>query len=172
MSTEPLYVIMKRGLFYRPRNQGYTGIRKEAGLYTLDEVAELFPNIDCENQDGISYMDVDHAPEFAPGCWHDLKLKVLENERDTLREELDEIKRVAKARSQVREKGDDSVAYFVSYVHENGFGNATVYVSGGWTDTTCAAATEHICEKMNLSEIVVLHFTPMTSMAAARPARR
>lgn len=35
-----LYLIEKRGLYYRPNAQGYTCFKHEAGTYTLDEVAE------------------------------------------------------------------------------------------------------------------------------------
>ena len=37
MSTEKLYVVIKRGLFWRPEDKGYTAKIEEAGRYTKEE---------------------------------------------------------------------------------------------------------------------------------------
>ena len=37
MSTEKLYVVIKRGLFWRPEDKGYTSEINEAGRYTKEE---------------------------------------------------------------------------------------------------------------------------------------
>jgi hypothetical protein len=37
MSTDKLYVVIKRGLFWRPNDMGYTARIEEAGRYTKEE---------------------------------------------------------------------------------------------------------------------------------------
>lgn len=68
-----VYLIEKRGLYYRPEAKGYTGIKDEAGRYSLAEVAEHMPNMDSANQDGMSFIHEDEAPEYTRACYHDLK---------------------------------------------------------------------------------------------------
>lgn len=83
------YLIVKRDLYYMPKACGYTGIRDHAGRYTLEEVAVHFPNLESENQDGMSFIHEDDAPEFTPACFHDLKAAHLQKQRDEARAELD-----------------------------------------------------------------------------------
>lgn len=68
-----VYLIEKRGLYYRPEAAGYTGIKDEAGRYSLAEVAEHMPNMDSANQDGASFIHEDDAPDYTRACYHDLK---------------------------------------------------------------------------------------------------
>jgi hypothetical protein len=70
-----LYLIEKRGLYYRPDAAGYTGLKCEAGRYDLDAVAAHFPNFDSPNQDGMTFVDEDDAPEFSSQCAWDVKVK-------------------------------------------------------------------------------------------------
>jgi len=70
-----LFLIEKRGLYYRPDSAGYTGLKDEAGLYPLDELALHFPNFDSPNQDGMTFVSQDDAPEFSTACAWDVKLK-------------------------------------------------------------------------------------------------
>jgi hypothetical protein len=74
-SAEAVYLIIKRGLYYRPQSAGYTGLKDQAGRYTLDEVAVHFPNMDSPNQDGMSFVDENEAGEYSPACPWDLRLK-------------------------------------------------------------------------------------------------
>jgi len=62
------FILQKRGLYYRPKNNGYTGIKTEAGRY--DE-CDAIP--EC----GVFAIHEDKAPLFAPACWHDLQVKFL-----------------------------------------------------------------------------------------------
>lgn len=71
--TATMFLIEKRGLYYRPNDRGYTGIKDEAGRYTLDEVAVRFPNLECPNQDGMSFIAEPLAPDYSPACVHDVK---------------------------------------------------------------------------------------------------
>lgn len=60
-----LYLIEKRGLYYRPSAQGYTCFKHEAGQYTLNDVAVHFPNHDSPNQDGMTFIAFDDAPDVS-----------------------------------------------------------------------------------------------------------
>jgi hypothetical protein len=87
------FLIVKRGLYYRPNSQGYTGVRDDAGVYTLSQVAAHFPNIDSPNQDGMTFVHLDDAPEYSEACFWDVKLnhqkRKAEAERDALRAQLE-----------------------------------------------------------------------------------
>ncbi|MDG3089206.1 hypothetical protein P7F88_25420 [Vibrio hannami] len=65
------YLIVKQGLYYRPESKGYTGLKAEAGRYTLDEVSVWLPNLDSPNQDGISFILADDAPEASAACYRE-----------------------------------------------------------------------------------------------------
>lgn len=43
------YVLIKRGLYYRPKAQGYTSSLLDAGLYSDEESRER-----CEGSDGVT----------------------------------------------------------------------------------------------------------------------
>ena len=73
--TDNLYIIEKNGLYYRPDSCGYTGLKSEAGLYTLEEVSMHFPNMDSENQDGMSFIGQEDTPYFSSACPWDVKMK-------------------------------------------------------------------------------------------------
>ena len=70
------HLLMKRGLYYAPDRQGYTGIKARAGRYLAS---------DAVPEAGISAVHQDDAPMFAPACWHDVKVEhllILLAERD------------------------------------------------------------------------------------------
>jgi hypothetical protein len=53
---EQMYLILKRGLYYRPGSKGYTSNRDEAGRYTLQEaIRQSHPNGPDGPRDGITY---------------------------------------------------------------------------------------------------------------------
>ena len=86
MSDAPRYLLIKRGLYYRPNNQGYTGKRSEAGRY---------PETDADDMSGVTAVHEDNAAEYAPACWQETinqdlreRLDAAERERDALREAL------------------------------------------------------------------------------------
>ncbi len=85
--SEERYLLMKRGLYYAPDRQGYTGVKARAGRYR---------EVDALGLDGVTAIHEDEAEDFSPACWEDTKIAVLtdriealtaENER--LRELLD-----------------------------------------------------------------------------------
>jgi len=57
------FLLVKRGLYYRPGGCGYTGIKEQAGRYRKDEACP---------ESGITAVHESAAPEYAPGCFHDL----------------------------------------------------------------------------------------------------
>jgi hypothetical protein len=67
--SEPLYLIRKRGAFYRPNAEGYTMNRAEAGRYTLAEaVSHSHPNGPDGPRDGIDYMLADPVESMSHRC--------------------------------------------------------------------------------------------------------
>lgn len=76
--TEGSYVLIKRGLYWRPDDLGYTGLLSEAGHYTKFE-AEQRAN------DDVTMVPLTEAPEFAPSCFDDIKVREMSRDRDRLR---------------------------------------------------------------------------------------
>lgn len=62
------YLLIKRGLYYRPGDHGYTGIKSEAGRY---HESDAYPD------GGVTAIHQDDAPLFSPACWDDVKIKYL-----------------------------------------------------------------------------------------------
>jgi hypothetical protein len=71
-----LFLIEKRGLYYRPDARGYTGLKRNAGRYSFAEAAErVGPNGPDGPQDEMCMWREDEAPEFSSACAWDLKMK-------------------------------------------------------------------------------------------------
>lgn len=83
MSTE--YVLIKRGLYYAPNCQGYTGVLAEAGRYTEDQAR---PRVEGSGGE-VTMLPVYDAYPFSPACWPETKIKVLEAENADLKRELE-----------------------------------------------------------------------------------
>ena len=82
------FLIEKRGLYYRPKSAGYTGIKRQAGRYTFDEAAvHGGPNGPDGCLDGISIWKEDEAPDFSSACAWDVRIaeKTRQEGFDTLR---------------------------------------------------------------------------------------
>lgn len=77
--TADTYLLLKRGLYYRPNGAGYTGIRDHAGRYTK-AMAEDHADPIC----GVSMVPEVEAPEFAPNCPDDIARAHLAKKRDSL----------------------------------------------------------------------------------------
>jgi hypothetical protein len=77
MANGAPWVIMKRGLYYRPESAGYTGILDEAGWYTYSTAVAL-RRAHGEDDEPISIMTYAAAPEFAPSCCAAVKVRHLE----------------------------------------------------------------------------------------------
>jgi len=78
------YLLMKRGLYYRPDAMGYTGIRDNAGRYPK---AEAETHVHPES--GVTMIPEGRADEFSPACCDDLARDHLKKQRDDLRAALD-----------------------------------------------------------------------------------
>lgn len=59
--TEDRYLLLKRGLYWRPNSLGYTGAKVAAGRYTLEEAKSLA-------NDGVSYVAESKAPLVSPSA--------------------------------------------------------------------------------------------------------
>lgn len=78
------WLVVKRGLYYKPDDCGYTGIRDHAGRYTHDEAKAR----ECPDS-GVTIVRLDDAPEFTKNCFEDYVLKYLKEQRDELRAMLE-----------------------------------------------------------------------------------
>lgn len=61
------YLLIKRGLYYRPNALGYTGLKVNAGRYSLVDAEDHADPIS-----GVSFMHEDLAPLIAPKCFDDI----------------------------------------------------------------------------------------------------
>ena len=73
--VEQRYLLMKRGLYYAPDRQGYTGVKARAGRYREVEALGL---------DGVTAIHEDEAEDFSPACWEDTKIAVLTDRIEAL----------------------------------------------------------------------------------------
>lgn len=86
MIDQKQFVLLKRGLYWRPEGRGYTGLLREAGLYSLDDAAlahceyMLTPKVKTTTE----YMLRDDAPEFAPACCKDVMVEELKAQIERL----------------------------------------------------------------------------------------
>jgi len=71
------WLLLKHGLFYRPDNKGYTGIRDEAGRYSRAEA-------DQHSAAGGKVVREIDAPEFLPAAYNDLVIKHLMDQKAAL----------------------------------------------------------------------------------------
>lgn len=72
------FLLVKRGLYYRPDNCGYTGFKERAGRYDASEADEM---------SGVTAIHEDEADEIAPGCFDDLARDWLNDKLSALRKE-------------------------------------------------------------------------------------
>lgn len=84
------WLIIKRGLFWRPNGCGYTGIRDEAGRYSHAYASARAESGVC------TIMRAAEAPEFLPVAHNDLVIKHLTGQRDSLVKALADIIEVEK----------------------------------------------------------------------------
>lgn len=94
----PKHLLVKRGLYYRPDNQGYTGIKDHAGRYQAT---------DARPEDGITAVHEDEAPEFSKACFDDLA-------RDHLQKKVQSL---STALAEAREKAIEECALIADNFH-------------------------------------------------------
>jgi hypothetical protein len=90
---EKPYVLMKRGLYWRPDAQGYTGVLAEAGRYSE---AKARAYID-DPRLGVVAMLASEAGEFSPACWEETKLRVMRDRLTAAESARDEARADQKA---------------------------------------------------------------------------
>jgi hypothetical protein len=59
------FLLVKRGLYYRPHGQGYTGRKSDAGRFFETEARPA---------DGVTAVHEDEAPAYSDGCWPETML--------------------------------------------------------------------------------------------------
>lgn len=75
-APDGMFLIEKRGLYYRPDAAGYTGIKDEAGRYSFEDAAfHAGPNGPDGSLDGITIWAEADAPDYSPACYSDIKEK-------------------------------------------------------------------------------------------------
>jgi hypothetical protein len=80
--VERRYLLVKRGLYYRPENAGYTAIKAEAGRYLQSDAI-----------DGVNYaVHEDEAAQFSPSAWEATKIAHLSNRIEAQAAEIEELK--------------------------------------------------------------------------------
>jgi len=85
VNDDVMFLLMKRGLYYRPNAMGYTGIKDHAGRYTEDEARSH-----AEWPSGVTAIRAVDAPDFSEACFDDLA-------RAHLTKKLDEAKQTIAA---------------------------------------------------------------------------
>lgn len=88
-----LYLILKRGLYYRPDGAGYTGLKSEAGRFALHLTMTGDTISQWPDMNPAHFILEADAPDFAPGYQPEMRVSALTDERDQLAADLSEVKR-------------------------------------------------------------------------------
>ena len=80
--VERRYLLVKRGLYYAPDQQGYTGLKAKAGRYR---------EVDALGLDGVTAIHEDEAQDFASACWEETKLAHLNGIIETQAREIERL---------------------------------------------------------------------------------
>lgn len=103
MEDKREWLVFKRGLYWRPNDCGYTGIRDHAALYTKAEAEER------TQDDACAMVHLSVAPEFTSACYDDLARDHLTKQRDAAQATIaalqSEVDRLTKLIAQLM--GDD-----------------------------------------------------------------
>lgn len=78
--SDKRYLLVKRGLYWRPDGQGYTGIKDYAGRYFES---------DADPEGGVTAIHEDDAPEYTDACYSDLMAKHASQKVSTLSAEVE-----------------------------------------------------------------------------------
>jgi len=82
------FLLMKRGLYYRPENCGYTGIKDHAGRYFAS---------DATPDSGVTAVHENEAPDFSPACFDDLARKHLQDQITTRDQQIAELRETCRS---------------------------------------------------------------------------
>jgi len=98
----PEYLLVKRGLYWRPDSQGYTGIKKQAGRYF---------ETDASPDSGTTAIHESEAADFSPACWPETIIQCLQ----------DDLARKAASADRLAEAAESLLArMFGTYTARNG----------------------------------------------------
>lgn len=75
--AEQAWLLLKRGLYWRPNDCGYTGIRDHAARYTEAEAKSRAR----DGSSGVTMVRLEDAPEFSEACYEDLARAHLAQQR-------------------------------------------------------------------------------------------
>jgi hypothetical protein len=89
------WLLMKRGLYWMPNSQGYTGLKSEAGRYTDEEVA-IYRRPDERE---VFVLDAETADEIAPKCWPDVAQRHLAGLLSSAQAQIERLTRERDART-------------------------------------------------------------------------
>lgn len=121
------YVLVKRGVYYMPKANGYTGVLDEAGRYTEAEA-----QVQTGHCDGVTAILASEAPRFSEACWSETRVKVLQvdlakaaselarltAERDEARGEAErlrfEIETIGDVNDELEEQAEEDAAALTS----------------------------------------------------------
>lgn len=95
-----LFLLMKRGLYYRPNAMGYTGIKDHAGRYTKAEAENHADPIS-----GVTAIAAIDAPDFSPACFDDLARAHLVGKLERATRELSALRAPPPAREDAQPVG-------------------------------------------------------------------
>jgi hypothetical protein len=62
------WLLIKRGLYWMPNAQGYTGLKRRAGRYSLDDARSW-----TGHQSEITMVHESSVPDFSDNCYPDIK---------------------------------------------------------------------------------------------------
>lgn len=80
-----VYLLIKRGLYYRPNGQGYTGLKDDAGRYDFERAKQHH-----SPEDGVTYIHEDEARECSPKCAVEIVAEHMQGKLEALSKELAE----------------------------------------------------------------------------------
>lgn len=92
-----LFLLMKRGLYYRPNAMGYTGIKDHAGRYTKAEAESH-----ADPVSGVTAVAASDAPDFSPACFDDLARAHLDKKLAQVTRELSALRAQPQAREDAQ----------------------------------------------------------------------
>lgn len=82
MQEKAEYLLVKRGLYYKPNNCGYTGVKELAGRYF---------KTDARPDAGVTAIHESRAPEYTAECFEDIKAAHIKSKLDRLRDQVREL---------------------------------------------------------------------------------